>query len=157
MAEGEVTRLGRLAENRYIKKHPWIKTLVSIRARTSNPRSISYKNYGGRGIKCLIDRHELKRLWIRDGAHFLKRPSIDRINSNGNYQYKNCRYIELSENIGRRKYKRLVYCRKGHKFTRSNTLNALDNNGRNHRSCRICVREYQKKYYRLKNQIKTHD
>ena len=79
-------------------KNPWGTTLKSIRYRTSQKNSKGYHNYGGRGIKCLITAEELKKLWFRDKAYDLKRPSIDRIDNDGNYTFDNCRYIEVRQN-----------------------------------------------------------
>ena len=39
----------------------------------------------------------IKKLWFRDKAWLLKRPSIDRKNG-GHYIFQNCRFIELSQN-----------------------------------------------------------
>lgn len=72
-----------------------------IKDRCNNPNSHSYKYYGGRGIKCIFTYGQLLNLWIRDKAHLLKKQSIDRIDPNGHYEYKNCRFIELSENSRR--------------------------------------------------------
>ena len=45
--------------------------------------------------------NDLRYLWFRDKAYLMKRPSIDRRDSKGDYTLKNCGYLELSENIGR--------------------------------------------------------
>jgi hypothetical protein len=78
----------------YYKKYPWRKTLVVIKQRCSNPKNSSYKDYGGRGIQCLITSEELKELWLRDKAYAMSQPTIDRIDNDGNYASSNCRYIE---------------------------------------------------------------
>lgn len=78
--------------------NPWYRTKAGIRCRCRNINHSSYMNYGGRGIKDRISLSELKVLWFRDEAYLLKRPSIDRIDSNGDYTPENCRYIELTEN-----------------------------------------------------------
>ncbi len=80
-------------------KFPWEKTFMYIRQRCSYPNDHIYKRYGGRGIKNLITMNELKTLWFRDRAFEMKKPSIDRIDNNGNYTIKNCRYLEFSENV----------------------------------------------------------
>jgi hypothetical protein len=80
------------------KKYPWKYTLRSIKTRCNNNNVPEYKNYGGRGIKCLITADELKELWFRDNASQMKKPSIDRIDNNGDYCLENCRFIELKEN-----------------------------------------------------------
>jgi hypothetical protein len=79
-------------------KYPWKRTFESIKQRCYNINNKKYNRYGGRGIKCLITEAELKEIWFRDKAYELKKPSIDRIDNNGHYEYNNCRYIEFSLN-----------------------------------------------------------
>ena len=79
-------------------KHKWIVTFWLINRRCSDKDNERYHRYGGRGIKCNISEEELKELWFRDKAYFMKRPTIDRINNDGHYELHNCRYIEASEN-----------------------------------------------------------
>lgn len=81
--------------SRYVKENPWVKTMSHIRARVG-------KISGYENIKNMITVKELKTIWLRDKAYLMEKPSIDRINSKGDYTFTNCQYIELSEN-----------CRKG--------------------------------------------
>lgn len=78
--------------------NPWVNTRRSIWNRTHYSYYPGYKNYGGKGIKCLISSDELKTIWFRDKAFRMKSPSIDRIDNNGHYEFKNLRYRERSEN-----------------------------------------------------------
>ena len=87
---------------KYLKENPWVRTLLHINWRCDNPNYQGYKWYGGKGIKSFLTLEDVKSLWFRDKAYQLKKPSIDRINSNGNYQVSNCRFIELSENSKRK-------------------------------------------------------
>jgi len=82
----------------YRKKYPWKTRYHSIKQRCNSPKNPYYKNYGGRGIKCLITVDEIKKLWFRDKAFNMKIPSIDRKDNDGNYCLENCRFIEKSEN-----------------------------------------------------------
>lgn len=70
----------------------------NIRRRCENPKDSYWYRYGKRGIKCLITVDELIFLWNRDNASALKEASVDRINSDGNYELSNCRFIERYEN-----------------------------------------------------------
>ena len=85
----------------FYEERPWRRTLDRIKTRCTNPNEKSYKHYGGRGIKCLITAKELEFLWKRDNASKLKKPSIDRINNDGNYEFSNCRFIENLDNVKR--------------------------------------------------------
>jgi hypothetical protein len=84
------------------KDKPWSLTLKNIKKRCNTVTCIKYPRYGGRGIKCLITAEELKTLWFRDKAYEMKKPSIDRIDNDGDYCFENCRYIELTDNIIKR-------------------------------------------------------
>ena len=97
----QIRSYGRQYTPLYYKRKPWARTMRAIHTRCSNPKAINYFAYGARGIKNLITLKDLKQLWFRDKAYKMKQPSIDRINSNGNYELSNCRYIEKSENIRR--------------------------------------------------------
>lgn len=57
-----------------------------------------YARYGGRGIEMRLTLQEIELLWNRDAAGSMKKPSIDRINSDGHYELSNCRFIERQEN-----------------------------------------------------------
>lgn len=89
-------------EKQYYKNNPWKLTLKAIKARCNNENDSNYKYYGGRDIKCLITAEELKELWFRDKAYEMDKPSIDRKDNDGNYEYSNCAYIELSDNVRKR-------------------------------------------------------
>ena len=77
-------------------------THYNVRYRCSNPKDPKYKYYGGKGIKYLLTEIQLLYLWERDEASKMEKPSIDRIDPAGNYELKNCRFIELVENVSRR-------------------------------------------------------
>lgn len=87
-----------------IKKMPWLISYRGAQQRCENPKYKAFHRYGGRGIRCLITPNEVKELWIRDNASKMKWPSIDRIDNDGNYEHKNCRFIELVDNVRKRNH-----------------------------------------------------
>ena len=98
-------------KRKYNLNHPWKIIFNCIQQRCENPKTKKFKWYGGRGIKCLITEEELKFLWFRDKAWLLDQPSIDRKENDGNYEFDNCEFIELIENIkrqNRKKFKKPV-------------------------------------------------
>lgn len=87
--------------NQLKKNYPWYNSYNNAKQRCENPNNPDYKYYGGRGIKFLLTKEECAKLWNRDKAYKLNQASIDRENSNGNYTFDNCRFIEQNRNIGR--------------------------------------------------------
>lgn len=79
--------------NKYKGKFPWLRVWTILNQRCANPKNVSFDTYGKRNIKNNLSKEEIKSLWFRDKAYLLDRPSIDRIDNNGN-----CRFIELREN-----------------------------------------------------------
>jgi hypothetical protein len=80
------------------RKCPWILILRGIIQRCNNINNVNYNKYGGRGIKNHLTKKQIKFLWFRDKAYLMKRPSIDRINNNGDYKLNNCCFIETAIN-----------------------------------------------------------
>jgi hypothetical protein len=87
----------------YYSNFPWLKSGQCAKYRCSSPRHELYHRYGGRGIKFMLTKNELKQLWLRDSLN-LKDPTLDRIDNDGNYEFSNCRFIERSENSKRQFY-----------------------------------------------------
>ncbi len=88
-------------------KHPLYSCWAGLKHRCLNSKNKSYRLYGGRGIS-VCDR------WLGPSGfdNFVldmgERPEgfqIDRINSNGNYEPNNCRWVSCQHNLmNRRKF-----------------------------------------------------
>lgn len=126
-------------KNRYrklSKECPWVISYRCAMARCRNKKLTGYKYYGGKGITFIMSRDDFKFLWFRDLAFLMNCPSIDRIDSNGNYELNNCRYIERNINSlqASKNRKKKTHCINGHEFTYKNTyINKL-----NIKCCRLC-------------------
>ena len=81
-------------KKKYSKNNPWYTHYRHARSRCL----YEYGKYKKKGIKFLMTINEFKYLWFRDKAYLMEKPSIDRIDSTGNYELKNCRYLEFLEN-----------------------------------------------------------
>ena len=82
---------------------PWETHYFAAMQRCTNPKHQNYTRYGGKGIKFLMTKTDYEFMWNRDKAYLMSKPTIDRIDSNGNYEPSNCRFIEQSENSRRRR------------------------------------------------------
>lgn len=97
----------------YRRQNPWFVHGASAKQRCTNKNHKAYCWYGAKGIKYRLTTQDLKRIWRRDKAHLLNRPSLDRINPEGDYEYQNVRFIELGANSRRSAIKRWKDDRKG--------------------------------------------
>ncbi len=100
----------------FFKNNPWLSHLYDARKRCNNIKNLYYNRYGGRGIKCILTPIEIKYLWSRDNAKYMKQPSIDRIDNDKNYEINNCRFIEMVENSAKDKRKIILQFTKSGDF-----------------------------------------
>ena len=76
-----------------LSRAPEYKIWHAMIARCSNPRSKSWKDYGGRGIKvCSRWRKSFLAFYKDMGARPNPKLTLDRWDNNGNYQPSNCQW-----------------------------------------------------------------
>ena len=84
-------------DKKWRKNHRWLVFLGSIRQRCNNSNVKMYKYYGGKGIKCLLSKTDIKYLWDKFYAKDMIQASLHRINSNDHYRIGNCEFLEWQE------------------------------------------------------------
>jgi len=88
--------------------HPLYNIWLSMIKRCSKKSHVSYKNYGGRGIK-VCEKWEDINNFIEDMYPTYKKGlDIDRIDNNGNYEPSNCRWISRKENLNNTRRNRII-------------------------------------------------
>lgn len=87
------------------KLRPWTYVYLGIKKRCEYKFWKAYKDYGAKGIKCLITVDEIKELWFRDKAYLMKWATIDRKDKFGHYTFDNCQFLEHAENTAKDKRK----------------------------------------------------
>lgn len=78
-----------------------------IKQRCNNSKYTDYKNYGGRGIKCLfISADEFVNYVVNELKTDPRGLQIDRINNDGHYEPGNIRFVTAKENSNSRRKRR---------------------------------------------------
>lgn len=91
------------------KQTPEYNIWTSMIARCERPKNIGYQHYGGRGITVCPRWRSSFEAFLEDmGEKSFHNASIDRIDSNGNYNPKNCRWASPKEQGRNRSNNRML-------------------------------------------------
>ena len=97
-------------DRRWRKRNPWSRHMAYVRNRCNY-----HPDYNGerRNVLILLSIMDIKKLWFRDKAEAMDKPSLNRKNPKKHYTYANCCFMELKEN---QRQPRHIYARgKGQK------------------------------------------
>lgn len=111
---------------------------TAMKRRCLTPSAGNYRLYGGRGIKVCDRWRDSYEAFLADvGRAPGPMYSLDRIDSNGNYEPSNIRWATLSEQASNRRPKQ--FCRRGHPLEGYNVI-------KRGRRCRACVNACSRKF-----------
>jgi hypothetical protein len=105
LKNGSSQSCGCLTRDRSIETHsthngtykPEYRVWAAMKSRCSNPKDLSFHNYGGRGIKVCESWLSFENFYT-DMGPCPKGLELDRINNDGNYEPGNCEWVTKSAN-----------------------------------------------------------
>jgi len=114
ISSGLITFNGVLKLIKNMKTHQMSKTRFykiwkGIICRCNNKNHVRFKDYGGRGIKVCERWQEFENFRDDMLSKYKNNLSIDRIDNNGNYELKNCRWATVKQQNKNKRMKKLSF------------------------------------------------
>jgi hypothetical protein len=81
------------------RSHPLYKTWAKMKERCYNPKDVSYKNYGAKGIRVCGPWFYSFTQFVKDMGDRPKGYTLDRLNNKLNYSKENCRWASRYQQI----------------------------------------------------------
>lgn len=128
----------RLIKGRSFYREPWYNSYRSMMSRCYRKKDARYKYYGGRGIKVCDEWHNILNfeLWEKEHPHF-EGATLDRINTDGDYEPNNCRWATMFEQDKNRRNSVIIeWNGERHNITEWAKITGLNRSTLNNRYCR---------------------
>ena len=128
----------RLIKGRTFYKKPWYNSYRAMMSRCYRKNDASYPFYGGRGIKVCDAWHDIEvfEVWVEEHPYF-KGATIDRIDTNGNYEPSNCKWSTMAEQCKNRRNSIIIeHNGERHSITEWAKITGINRSTLNNRYCR---------------------
>ena len=135
MRKGETMRL---IKGRTFYKEPWYNSYRCMKSRCYREKDPSYKYYGGRGIKVCDEWLNIENFekWVKEHPYF-EGATLDRINTDGDYEPNNCRWATMFEQDKNRRNSIVIeWNGESHNISEWAKITCLNRSTLNNRYCR---------------------
>lgn len=133
-------------------RHLLYRRWCNMRQRCLNPKNPSYINYGARGIRICKGWDKFKNFYAWCQKTYVPGLVLDRINNNGNYTPRNCRWVDYHTSVkNRRNTPKLLAHRKNmaKKMQRLNREKAIQKRALPYKYCPTCKLNRTKEQFNL--------